>query len=156
VILRRGVIAEAEAIARVINAAFGPAEAFFIDADRIKVDEVRDLFAKGVFLIAGDYAGSVYIELRGERAYLGLLSVDPARQGSGLGKTLAAGAEEYARASGCRFMDIRVVNLRTELLPMYGRWGYVLTGIEAWPEGVPSKLPCHMVCMAKGLLPRGE
>ena len=44
--------------------------------------------AKGQFLLAGDnekLTGCVYLERRGERAYLGLLAVDPERQGSGIG-----------------------------------------------------------------------
>lgn len=151
--IRRADAGEAEGVARVINAAFRPAEEFFVEGDRITVDGVRDLFAKGVFLVAGDYDGVVYVELRGERAYFGLLSVDPARQGGGIGSALVAGAEEYASAHGCRHMDIRVVNLRSELPPRYRKLGYVLTGTEPWPEGAPSKVACHFLCMEKPLAP---
>ena len=35
------------------------------------------LLSKGVFLVTDDMAGCVYVELRGERAYFGPLSVDP-------------------------------------------------------------------------------
>ena len=56
--------------------------------------------------------GCVYVELRGERAYLGLLSVDPKQQKSGLGSALMNAAEEYCAKEGCRFMDLRIVNLR--------------------------------------------
>jgi GNAT superfamily N-acetyltransferase len=153
---RRADAAEGEPIARLINAAFGPAEGFFVDGDRISTEEVRERFETGVFLVADDYAGCVYVELRGDRAYFGLLSVDPSRQGSGLGKKLVAAAEDYARRHGCGFMDIWVVNLRTELPPMYGRLGYVLTGTDPWPEAVPSKLPCHFLRMEKELLQEGE
>ena len=149
--IRRAESGEAEAVARVINSAFGPAEGFFIQGDRISPDGVRDLFGKGAFLVAGDYAGVVYVERRGERAYLGLLSVAPARQGEGFGKQLTAAAEDHAREHGGRFMDLRVVNLRTELPPMYQKLGYVESGTEPWPEGVPSKLPCHFLCMSKAL-----
>jgi GNAT superfamily N-acetyltransferase len=149
--VRRAGPEEAEAIARVINAAFRPAEEFFVEGDRIGVEGVRKLFAKGTFLVEDEYAGCVYVELRGERAYLGLLSVDPDQQGRGLGKILIAAAEEFAREHGCRFMDIRVVNLRTELPPMYRKLGYAEQGVEPWPEGEPSKLPCHFLCMAKKL-----
>src|SRR4051812_20081559 len=98
--IRRAEVSEAEAIAVLINSAFGPAEGFFIAGDRINADEVRTLFEKGAFLVAGDYAGCVYVEPRGARAYLGLLSVAPARQGEGLGKRLTAAAEEFARGQG--------------------------------------------------------
>jgi GNAT superfamily N-acetyltransferase len=154
--IRRAEAVEAEAIARVINAAFGPAEEFFVEGDRISVEGVRQYFSTGAFLTADDYAGCVYVELRGDRAYFGLLSVDPARQGTGLGKRLIAAAEEFACAHSCRAMDIRVVNLRQELPPMYSKLGYVSTGTEPWPEGESSKVPCHFLCMEKELLPKGE
>lgn len=142
---------EAEDIARVINAAFRPAEEFFVEGDRITVDGVRALFGKGAFLIAEDFVGAIYVELRGARAYFGLLSVDPARQGAGIGKALIAEAEEFARSHGCRHMDIRVVNLRTELPARYEKLGYVHAGTEPWPDGAPSKVPCHFLCMEKAL-----
>ena len=149
--IRRAAADEAEAIARVINAAFRPAEEFFVEGDRISVKSVREFFTKGAFLVAGDCAGAIYVELRGERAYFGLLSVDPARQGEGIGRVLIDAAEDFAREHGCRYMDIRVVNLRTELPPRYRKLGYVQTREEPWPPGEPSKLPCHFLCMEKAL-----
>jgi GNAT superfamily N-acetyltransferase len=147
--VRPATIDEAAEIARVINAAFRPAEEFFVEGDRISVEEVRGLFQQGVFLVDGPFTGVVYVELRGDRAYFGLLSVDPARQGSGAGRRLIQAAEDLARSHGCRYMDIRVVNLREELPPFYQRLGYRHTGVEPWPAGVSSKLPCHFLCMEK-------
>src|SRR6267142_2847338 len=90
--LRFAELADAEKITEVINAAFRKAEGFFIDLDRIKAEEVLALLHKGKFLLADDYegvpGGCVYVEPRGDRAYLGLLSVDPSRQQSGLGSML--------------------------------------------------------------------
>ena len=149
--IRSALPAEAEAIVRVINAAFYPAESFFVDGDRIGIDEVRHKLHKGAFLVTDDLGGCVYVELRGERAYFGLLSVDPARQKSGIGKRLVAAAEDYARERGCRFMDINVVNLRVELPAFYRGLGYEETGTEPFPADSPTKLPCHFVCMAKPL-----
>ena len=149
--IRRAEAGEAEAIAALINSAFGPAESFFVVGDRISADGVRELFDKGAFLVADDFAACVYVEPRGERAYLGLLSVAPARQGEGIGKQLMAAGEDFARENGARFMDLRVVNLRKELPPMYRKLGYVETGTEPWPDGAPAKLPCHFTCMTKAL-----
>jgi len=154
--VRRAEPDEAGALTRLINSAFGPAEDFFVHGDRISVDGVRERVDTGMFLATEDYGGCVYVELRGDRAYFGLLSVDPVRQGQGLAKRLIAAAEEHAFSHGCEFMDISVVNLRTELPPLYRKLGYVETGIEPWPEGVPTKLPCHFICMAKDLSKGGQ
>jgi GNAT superfamily N-acetyltransferase len=148
--IRKAEIAEAAEVMRVINAAFKPAESFFVDGDRIDLQNVRDHFETGVFLVTEDLGGVVYVEKRGERAYFGLLSVDPARQRGGVGKKLIAAAEEYAREIGCGAMDIHVVNLRTELPPFYRSLGYEETGTEEF-HGEPVKMPCHFVVMAKKL-----
>jgi ribosomal protein S18 acetylase RimI-like enzyme len=66
----------------------------------------------------GDSRVCVYVELRGDRGYFGMLSVDPSRQGRGVGRRLIDRGR-YARANGCTAMDIRVVNLRTSLPPFY-------------------------------------
>ncbi len=142
------------AIVRVINMAFRAAESFFIERDRINAETLQPMLQKGNFLLAEDpvgLAGCVLVELRAERAYFGLLAVDPARQHRGLGRRLVDEAENHARAAGCRAMDIRIVSLREELPPFYRRLGYVETGIAPFPEEIKSKLPCHFVLMSKPL-----
>jgi GNAT superfamily N-acetyltransferase len=146
------ILGDAPEIVRVINGAFGPAESFFVEGDRVDLQAVRGYFAKGTFLVAGDMEGCVYVELRGESAYFGLLSVDLSRQKAGTGRALIAAAEEYARAHGCAFMDIRIVNLRAELPAYYAKLGYQEAGIEDFTPGVSLKLPCHFVKMRKPLL----
>jgi N-acetylglutamate synthase-like GNAT family acetyltransferase len=142
------------AIVRLINVAFGAAESFFIDRDRISAESLQPMLEKGNFLLAEDAAGlvgCVLVELRGERAYFGLLAVDPARQHRGLGRRLVDKAENHARAAGCRAMDLRIVSLRAELPPFYRRLGYAETGTAPFPEEIKSKLPCHFVLMSKPL-----
>jgi GNAT superfamily N-acetyltransferase len=143
---------DAQAITTLINRAFRIAEGFFIDEDRIDLESVRNYFSTGKFLLTAvdDVpAACVYIEPRGERAYLGLLSVDPARQHSGLGKLLMDAAEEVCRGRGCRFIDLNVVNLREDLFGFYGRRGYLETGTSPFPADVVTKLPCHFIDMSK-------
>jgi GNAT superfamily N-acetyltransferase len=143
------------AVVRVINLAFRAAESFFIERDRITAEILQPMLEKGSFLLAEDAAGLVgcmYVELRVERAYFGLLAVDPARQHRGLGRRLIAEAENHARAAGCRAMDLRIVNLREELAPFYRRLGYVETGTAPFPEEIRSILPCHFVLMSKPLM----
>ena len=147
---------DAEEITTVINSAFRRAEEFFVEGDRVDVAEVLNFLNSGKFLLAeNDYTllGCVYVEPREslDRAYLGLLAVDPGRQQSGLGSMLMDAAEDYCRALGLRFMDIKVVNLREELAGFYSKRGYVETGISPFPAEVETKLPCHFIDMSKPL-----
>jgi predicted N-acetyltransferase YhbS len=143
-----------EKITDVINAAFKIAEEFFVDGNRITLEEVRQHRARGTFLVAEsdeEITGCVYVEPRGERAYLGLLSVDPARQQGGLGSRLMEAGEEHCRERGARFMDIYIVNLRTELPAFYEHRGYVENGTTPFPADVPTKQPCHFINLTKPL-----
>jgi ribosomal protein S18 acetylase RimI-like enzyme len=146
--------ADAENIARLVNAAFRP-ERFFIDADRTDPQKVQALLERGKFLLAedaGELLACVYMELRGERGYFGLLAVDPAKQRARVGSRLIDAAEDYCRAAGCRFMDLTVVNLRKELPGYYRRRGYVEDGTLPFPDDQhPPKIPCHLVKMSKPL-----
>jgi N-acetylglutamate synthase-like GNAT family acetyltransferase len=145
---------DAVEITRLINSAFRSAESFFVEGDRIELKEVIDSLSTGKFLLAeaeGTLIGCVYIEPRGERAYLGLLSVDPSRQQSGVGSLLMAAAEDHCRGLACRFMDIKLVNLRKELPGFYQRRGYVEKGTSSFPANVATKEPCHFIDMAKPL-----
>jgi predicted N-acetyltransferase YhbS len=151
--IRTGETLDVDAITRLINAAF-QVERFFLAHDRITTGEVRARLRQGQFLLAEDdsmLAGCVYVEPRGERAYLGLLSVEPSRQRSGLGKQLMAAGENHARTAGCRFMDLQLVNVREELPAFYHALGYVENGTAPFPENEQTKIPCHFVKMTKPL-----
>lgn len=151
--LRIAESADINTLVSLINAAF-LVERFFIEGDRINAEAVRKLMLTGEFLIAHDddgISGCVYVEPHGDRAYLGLLSVDPSRQRSGLGSRLVASAEGHARASGINYMDLRIVNLRQELPEFYRRLGYWATGTAPFPPDVTTKQPCHFVNMSKAL-----
>jgi len=68
--MRVAKVEDAEAIVRVVNAAFRPAEGFVFDRDRIDLESVRESLGKGTYLIAEEDAalcGCVYVELRGDR-----------------------------------------------------------------------------------------
>lgn len=152
--IRLAAEADAANITSVINAAFHIVEGFFIDGPRIDQPEVEQLLEKGAFLLAeadGTLNGCVYVELRGERSYLGLLSVDPACQQGGLGSLLMLEAEKYCRERGSRFMDIYIVNLRTDLPAFYQRRGYVENGTTPFPPDLVTKIPCHFINMSKSL-----
>ena len=145
---------DAGEITLLINSAFRIAEGFFVKRDRIEMKEVIDLLNTGKFLLAeeeGTLIGCVYVEPRGERAYLGVLSVNPSRQQSGMGSLLMTAAENYCSGLACRFMDIKIVNLRKELPGFYQRRGYVETGTSSFPADIETKEPCYFIDMAKPL-----
>src|SRR5687768_11987966 len=83
-------LTDAEALVPLINRAF-EIELQFFDTERIDLAETLEHLKKGTFLLAeenGKLAGCDYVELRGQAGYFGLLSVDPAYQGRGLGRKL--------------------------------------------------------------------
>ncbi len=140
-------------IASLINTAFR-IERFFIEGDRTNPDQIRALLQTGKFLLMeedGRLIACVYVERRGEHGYLGLLAVDPTRQGDGLGARLVAAAEAYCRSTGCQVMELQIVNLRTELPRFYHRLGYSETGTAPFPAEAQPKVPCYFVKMSKSL-----
>jgi GNAT superfamily N-acetyltransferase len=143
------------AITALVNHAF-QVERFFKTDDRLNPERTVEYFRKGRFLLAENHdalLGCVYVELRGDRAYLGLLSVAPSAQKTGLGRRLTAAAEEFAREMGAHAMDLAVVNLRTELPPIYEKLGYAVSGEDPIPEEMARRVsqPCHFVRMSKPL-----
>jgi ribosomal protein S18 acetylase RimI-like enzyme len=144
---------DVETLVRLINAAFR-VEQPFIEGDRTNPDVVRAYMQKGKFLLAedsGGLVGCVYVELRGDHGYLGLLGVDPPRQGTGLGRMLMAAAENYFREAGCHSIDLRIVSARTPLPAFYRRLGYVETSTAPFAPDVPVKVPCHYILMSKSI-----
>jgi ribosomal protein S18 acetylase RimI-like enzyme len=151
--IRQAQGADADALARLINAAFR-VEQPFIEGDRINPDGVLTYMQKGKFLLAEDaagLAGCVFVELRGNRGYLGLLGVDPARQDAGLGRKLMDAAENYFREAGCCAIDLRIVSARAPLPAFYRHLGYVETGTAPIPSDVSTKVLCHYIVMSKAI-----
>ena len=143
---------DAHEITRVINAAFREAEGFFVDDDRINLVGVESLLDTGTFIVIEcdhQLIACVYLEQRGDRAYLGLLSVDPKFQKLGLGSVLMNASEDHCRREGLNSIDINVVNLREELPAFYRKRGYVETGTSAFPVEVKTKIPCYFIEMSK-------
>lgn len=157
--IRVAMDADMEAIRRLVNQAFD-VERFLKKGggDRLQGDgELEEIWQRGTFLVKeedGVPVGCVCVELRGERAYLGLLSIATARQGAGLGKQLNVAAENFARQQGCKWMDLRVVSPRADvLLPIYRRLGYVERGRQEYPAVLIEKmtLPGYFILMEKPL-----
>jgi GNAT superfamily N-acetyltransferase len=152
--IRTAGVDDATAIRRVVNAAY-LVERFFLDGDRIDDDEVRDCIGRGTFLLASrpDEPPSACVFLlprEHRRTYLGLLSVDPNVQKRRLGALVMAAAERHCRRRGDVAIDIRVVNLRTELPPFYQARGFVASGTEPF-EDARLRRPAHFDLMTLAL-----
>ncbi len=140
-------------IVSLINRAFD-VERFFKAGDRTDAETVRENMSEGTFLVMLDgdeMIACVWIRITGDRAYLGTLSVDPSRQKSGIGARMMQEAEAYAREQGCSAIDIRIVNLRTELPPIYRKFGFVETGTEVLSDTTKFTQPVHFLKMSKEL-----
>jgi ribosomal protein S18 acetylase RimI-like enzyme len=146
---------DAPRLIALINAAFSIEQ--FIEGTRTDLERLANLMAKGSILMAedasGSLLGSVFMEFRGERGYLGMLAVDPARQRQGLAQRLTTAAEDRFRAAGCRAVEIIVLNMRPELLPLYRRYGYVEVGVTDFNPSRPLKpgVRIHGILMEKQL-----
>jgi ribosomal protein S18 acetylase RimI-like enzyme len=139
-----------------INAAF--IVETFLEGTRTDMDRLSAYFLKGEFLLAedasGQLIGSIYTELRPPRGYLGMLAVAPAHQRAGHGRTLMAAGEAHLRGKGCNAVDICVIAWRTELPPIYRRFGYVETAIQDFQPSQrlkPGTPPCQSIIMSKPL-----
>lgn len=143
------------AMIAVINAAFVVED--FIEGTRTDPANMAEMMQKGEFLIAEDGSGQVvacvYTEVRGERGYLGMLAVDPPRQGSGLGRMMTEAAEKHLCDRGCRWIDLRVLSPRRELLPFYEKLGYAQVRTEEFrpPRPLRDGIECHGIIMSKAL-----
>ena len=147
---------DARELAALISLAYR-VEDFFKIGDRTDEADVRARMARGAFLVLededGTLAGCVYVDVHAETGYFGMLSIDPSRQGRGLGRQLVEAAENRCRDAGCSVMELEVVNLRTELPPLYRRFGYVESGTRPFADHEFAKLPCHFIVMTKPLRP---
>jgi ribosomal protein S18 acetylase RimI-like enzyme len=138
-----------------INAAFSIEE--FLEGTRTDAADLAAQMQKGQILLleSEDCAplACVYTELRGERVYMGMLAVAPSRQGAGLARRLVEAAQERFRQQGLREVEIAVLSLRPELLPIYRRWGFVETGTEPFhfPRNFKEGASCHCIVMRKKL-----
>lgn len=109
-------------------------EADLLTGDRTSVEELQSFLDAGDHLLLWRDGGSIracvrLVPLSEDLVYLGMLTVDPALQGEGLGKKLLAAAEDYARSDlGATRMEMQVFTRRRELLAYYDRRGYHPTG----------------------------
>lgn len=138
-----------------INAAFSIEE--FLEGTRTDPDRLANVMAQGEMLLAEDahgrLVGTLFMENRGAAAYLGMLAVDPAQQRMGIARRLTAEAERRMRLAGCKTVEIIVLNMRPELVPLYRSWGFVETGTTEFKpsRAVKPGVAVHGIRMEKPL-----
>jgi len=152
-LLRHATPSDVGSITTLVNRAFA-IESFFKSGDRTDEPQIRELLQHGPFLLLTAHdtlIAGVHLELRGERIYIGMLAVDPARQKLGIGARMMREAEDFGRRAGCKFADIRVVSVRPELPLIYGKLGYTESGVESAAVIKTAIMPVHFVTMSKPL-----
>jgi ribosomal protein S18 acetylase RimI-like enzyme len=98
--------------------------------------------------------GSVLLVEKEHQLYLGMLTVSPELQNSGIGKKMLAEAENHAKTLGLSSIIMTVISVREELIAWYKRHGYVDTGErEAFPESgihvTVSEVPLEFIYLEK-------
>ena len=130
------------AITKVVNSAYEgepgskswTSESHLVAGQRTREDIVQSLLQQPSITILKctdeqqNIVGSVLLERKKDTIYLGMLSVDPQVQASGIGKLLLQQSETFARAHHYTIITITVINVRYELIDWYKRRGYVPTG----------------------------
>ena len=117
-------------------------EADFLEGRRTGRDDVEAQLARprSRVLLAEDDAGLLacaHVAVEDGAGYFGMFSVDPQRQGGGVGKQVLAEAERIARDEfGQATMRMTVIDIRDELIAFYERRGYRRTGVtKPFPYG---------------------
>lgn len=101
----------------------------------------------------GKIIGAIYLETEDHDLHFGMLTVSPSVQGTGVGKTLLEYAETYARKKNCTSLKATVIDVRSELIKWYLRFGFNRTGrTEPFPAdgsvGIPN-VPIQLVEIEK-------
>jgi N-acetylglutamate synthase-like GNAT family acetyltransferase len=69
-------------------------------------------------------SGCVFLEKQERGIYLGMLSVSPMKQATGIGKLIMQAAETHARQNNCSTIFMKVISLRLELIRWYEKQGF--------------------------------
>ena len=108
-------------------------EAHLLEGKRTTEEELTEIIldSKNTFLKFTEndqIIGSVLLVEKEHQLYLGMLTVSPELQNSGIGKKMLAEAENHAKSLGLSTLSMTVVSVRAELIAWYKRHGYVDTG----------------------------
>jgi ribosomal protein S18 acetylase RimI-like enzyme len=110
-------------------------EADLLEGKRITLDELSEVIKDKNNTILkytenNQIIGSVLLSNKGNKLYLGMLSISPEQQNKGLGKKLLQEAEIHAKSLGLTKIVMTVISIREKLIEWYNRHGYADTGIR--------------------------
>lgn len=108
-------------------------EAHLLEGGRTTENELFDIIQDASNTILkysdnGKIIGCVLLKVKANELYLGMLTVSPDLQNSGIGKKLLKQAEVFAAAMRLPKIIMTVISVREELIAWYKRNGYVDTG----------------------------
>jgi ribosomal protein S18 acetylase RimI-like enzyme len=110
-------------------------EANILEGKRTTEDELRAIIQDPKntilkFTENNQIIGCVLLKEKESELYLGMLTVSPELQNSGVGKKLMQEAEVFALDLGISKIVMTVISVRAELISWYNRKGYVDTGLR--------------------------
>lgn len=117
-------------------------EADLLDGQRTSLADIEPLLGRqrSRILLAerdGALLACAHVAVEDGTGYFGMFSVEPRRQGDGIGKQVLAECERIVRDEWqCRSMRMTVIDIRDALIAFYERRGYRRTGIlKPFPYG---------------------
>jgi ribosomal protein S18 acetylase RimI-like enzyme len=134
-------------------------EANLLEGKRITLDELEEIIKDRnntilKFIDNNTIIGCVLLLNKGNKLYLGMLTVSPELQNSGIGKKLLQEAEVHAITLGLRKIVMTVISIRKELIAWYNRHGFIDTGVrEPFPlngtDAIISRQPLEFIVLEK-------
>lgn len=134
-------IEDADALSTLVNSAYRgesskqgwTTEADLLDGTRVDSDLIAEQIKKDkntiLKYVADDkILACVELTRKGDSLYLGMLTVNPALQGKGIGKEMLKAAERQALTQNCHTVFMTVISARKELIDWYVRHGFTNTG----------------------------
>ena len=108
-------------------------EADILGGIRITENELTSLISKPKhsifkFVVNHKILACVLLIEKKDTLYLGMLTVNPELQNSGIGKKILNFAQNFAIDLGLKSITMTVISLRTELIAWYERHGFIDTG----------------------------
>jgi ribosomal protein S18 acetylase RimI-like enzyme len=136
-------------------------EANILDGSRTTEKELNEIIENNKNTIlkyteGNKIIGCVLLVEKESELYLGMLTVSPELQNSGIGKKLMQQAEVVALELGLTKIVMTVISVREELISWYKRKGYVDTGVrEPFPTSdvfsQTSNEPLEFIVLGKSI-----